>query len=167
MSVWWPGEWDRLISKFEDWIVKRNGYSKLQPMILSRGYQTLVNKRNLNERSCTTFRFTNVENRHNSKIALSKPRDARGSYTYKPSSVEITKDINEVPELCLSSLDKMEAVLKQYEKAFCRLQKRGPKRSNTVISHNFDLLNEDVIQNIFLKCYNGNRTCHEIATSKV
>lgn len=166
MSLWWPGEWDRLVSKVEDWVVKRHGYSKLQPRLLSRGYQSMMNKRPKNESVCTTFHFA-PEDRYDSRVSIVKTTRDSKKYTHKPSSVEVANEIERIPEICLNSLDKMDMVLKQYERAFSKLQKRGPPRSSAVYNRNLDILNEDVIQNIFLKCYNGNRNNHEIATTKV
>jgi len=56
----------------------------------------------------------------------------------------------------------MENTLKQYEKAFTKLPKRGPKFTGHIINQNLDVLNEDVIQKIFLKCYNIKHSGDEI-----
>lgn len=161
MSLWWPGEWDRLISKFEDWVLKRNGYSKLQTAQLSRACQTFRYKPDPERLVCTTYSF-----------ARTQPNSCKYGRrsTHRPSSVEITDDIciSEISDRCLNSLDKMERILKQYERAFAKLPRRGPTSSHYLHNQQLDILNEEVIQNMFLKCYNVKRgDQHEIATSRM
>lgn len=147
MSLWWPGEWDRLISKFEDWILKKHGYSKMQPQRLSRGYQSLVG-RPRPDRQCVTFRFEQTP----AGDGLGIDNTRRKSFTAQPrqqSTVEV-----QLGHCVNSSLDKMENTLRQYEKAFTKLPKRGPKFTGHVLNHNLDILSEETIQKIFLKCCN-------------
>lgn len=87
------------------------------------------------------------------------------SQIHRPSSVETTDDIC-IPDRCLNSLDKMERILKQYERAFAKLPRRGPTSSHYLHNQQLDILNEEVIQNMFLKCYSEKKVDQmEIATS--
>ncbi len=161
MTLWWPGEWDRLISKLENWVLKRNGYNKLQPRQLSRGYQSMVDKRKSNLVT-VTFRFSN-----NGTPEFTVKEFEKNVYTHQPpSSVEIS-DHTCIADRCLNSLDKMDKVLRQYERAFSKLPRRGPKYSSQIFDKHVDILNEEAIQNMFLKCYNVKPIESEIATSKV
>lgn len=159
MSLWWPGEWDRIVSKIENWILKR-GYRKLQPHRLSKGYQSFMNNKiNNTDRVSVTFRFPVTETQKD----LEKELKTKSSNEQSSSMDLIT--VTQF-QYCISSLDKMENVLKQYERAFAKLPKRGPKLSSQICSQNVDILNEEIIQSIFLKCYCIKKMEDEINTSK-
>lgn len=160
MSLWWPGEWDRIVSKIENWISNR-GYRRLQPHRLSKGYQSLMNyKFNNTDRVSVTFRIpvtkTQKYSENELKIKLSNEQS---------SSMDLITATQF--QYCISSLDKMENVLKQYERAYAKLPKRGPKLSSQIYNQNVDILNEEIIQSMFLKCYCIKKMEDEINTSKI
>jgi len=153
-SLWWPGEWDRLLSKVENWILKKNGYSKMQPQRLSRGYQSLVSKPRT-VRVCTTFRFERGSSLADYPDQIKDTRSKSLSYPIDVPIPPSRKNVTDVrlEQHSINKLDRMEHMLRQYEKVFTKLPRRGPQFTSRIHNHTLDVLSEDVIQNIFLKCY--------------